>query len=523
MRSASAVRQSVATLGVLTAVAVCIPRALACPYLIRDSGYIVQEPRPFYLYVFVDRSAPGSADLSQRVHKAAATELAGSNVELKLVPVQAGKVTDAAPHYQRAGSPKPPAAVLVSARDDVLLLPGFGGASVNERTIRQALRQVASSPARRRITVNLVRPWCVVLLGVGTEVAATESVESLIEESVKSVREGIEKADQGRLSLPSVLHVSLRDPNEKVLLWSLGLLDGDRSAPKVAVLFGRGRRLGPVLKGGQLTQEKLSHLLWLLGQNCTCTSDPTWLLGPVAPLVWPRRQEQQVANTLGFDPNSPMAFSTLSGVWSTLGKPSRQAATPKAEADLGYVEFSGESAAGKSDDDPAVATRKAKIAEAGTPAPKARANAAPGNARKPAPPKSADKALGKAAPEAGTRNRSKQPAKPKQGDAKPAKTAPPVTPAEPGDAGEAQPAEMSPTGAAGARTAERPSAEGESADAQPARTPNAAPKRFESTRASGEPTLGTRATRLLMVFSVVLCLLAIGSGALLVIHRRGQA
>ena len=169
MRPAPLSRQALTVAGVLTAFAVCLPNARACPYIIRDSGYIVHEPRPFHLYVFVDHTAPGSAELSQRVHKAAATEFADANVELKLVPVEADEPTDAVAYYQRAGSPKLPAAVLVSARDDVLLLPGFGAAWSNERSLRQALRRVASSPARQRIIANLVRPWCVVLLGVGTE------------------------------------------------------------------------------------------------------------------------------------------------------------------------------------------------------------------------------------------------------------------------------------------------------------------------------------------------------------------
>jgi len=502
---------------VLTAFAVCLPNARACPYIIRDSGYIVHEPRPFHLYVFVDHTAPGSAELSQRVHKAAATEFADANVELKLVPVEAGEPTDAVAYYQRAGSPKLPAAVLVSARDDVLLLPGFGAAWSNERSLRQALRRVASSPARQRIIANLVRPWCVVLLGVGTEGAAAKGAESLIGESIESVRETVEKADQRRLSLPYVLRVSLRDPNERALLWSLGLLDADRNAPRVAVLFGRGRRLGPVLKGAQLTPTKLSHLLWLLGQNCTCTSDPAWLLGPVAPLVWPRRQAQQVASMLGFDPNSPMAFSTLSGVWSTMAKPTRQPASPKAEMDLGYVEFSSESVTSKPADEPAAATRQGKTGVAGTRSPTVSANVPKGNARKSPPPKAGGKAPGKAAPAAGALGASQQSSKAETPKPKPAVPASP-----PGTAGTAQPDAENPKDAVSPPKGEQPSAQGEPADAQPAPTAAATAKRFDSSRTAGEPTLSTQATRLLIVFGAVLCLLVLGSGALLLI-RRGQS
>ena len=55
---------------------------------------------------------------------------------------------------------------------------------------------------------------------------------------------------------------------------------------RIAVLFGMSRRIGPVLSANVVSVSLLKNVFALLGRNCTCTSDPAWLLGPAAPLVW---------------------------------------------------------------------------------------------------------------------------------------------------------------------------------------------------------------------------------------------
>jgi hypothetical protein len=134
--------------------------------------------------------------------------------------------------------------------------------------------------------------------------------------------------------------VAWDDPREQVLRWSLGL---DERAPKrarVAVLFGTGRRCGPDLLAAEATRSKLMDLFRLLGRNCTCTTDPTWLLGPALPVDWSADLQAQVREALGFDPTSPAVAEALSGVWTKLRRPANGEAVP--DSTTGYVEFSDE-------------------------------------------------------------------------------------------------------------------------------------------------------------------------------------
>jgi len=123
-----------------------------------------------------------------------------------------------------------------------------------------------------------------------------------------------------------------------VLRWSLGLDDCATEA-RVAILWGVGRRLGPILSGDKLTATNLAACFKLLGENCTCTADPRSFLGPCVPLAWTKAQRQEVRDRLGFDPEAPEARNSLAGVWTTLesGKVTGGDALPDPGA--GYIEF----------------------------------------------------------------------------------------------------------------------------------------------------------------------------------------
>ena len=50
---------------------------------------------------------------------------------------------------------------------------------------------------------------------------------------------------------------------ERILLWSLGV-SGEKAA-RAAVLFGRGRRMGPLLAGESLSESNLYSLMRIIG------------------------------------------------------------------------------------------------------------------------------------------------------------------------------------------------------------------------------------------------------------------
>ena len=88
------------------------------------------------------------------------------------------------------------------------------------------------------------------------------------------------------------------------------------STPQIAVLYGRGRRMGPVLSGKRLTENNLLNLLSLIGADCECGLDRSWLLGTMVPLRWPPDLRELLVHQLGFDVENPLIKSEMSQILS---------------------------------------------------------------------------------------------------------------------------------------------------------------------------------------------------------------
>ena len=93
---------------------------------------------------------------------------------------------------------------------------------------------------------------------------------------------------------------------ERVLLWSLGLKPQDINEPCAAVLYGRGRWIGPLFKGGRLTADPLTEMLLVIGSDCECGLDHRFLQGTMLPVRWDEGLREKMVKSLGFDPEDPM-------------------------------------------------------------------------------------------------------------------------------------------------------------------------------------------------------------------------
>ena len=98
------------------------------------------------------------------------------------------------------------------------------------------------------------------------------------------------------------------------MLWSLGFDLDLTDEPQAAILIGRGRRLGPPLQGGLITRTKLQQMMALIGQDCECDLDRSWMQGPMIPLRWGPDRQQTTYNALGFDPDNPLVKAEISRI-----------------------------------------------------------------------------------------------------------------------------------------------------------------------------------------------------------------
>lgn len=323
---------------------------LSCPYSIRDAGFIVREPRPYKIAIIINDHTPLKEQLSQWLSEAAKQHLANSNVEAEIVNLDHPPTSPSDKDLVARAPESLPAAFLISPRNKILRLRGLGPNSLSRQAVQQVVRRVVLSPKRKELTDHIISDWCVVVLVKGTDARENQRVTQIVRTASKAIVGKITTMGHKIERPPYIMTISPEAAGEKIFLSSLELTSSGKSQAQVAVLFGMGRRLGPVLVASGISESVLTNAFLLLGHNCTCTSEPGRLFGPVTPLVWGEDLHKQVYDERGFDPTQPGVAATLGGVWTSLdtfGSEDSQRSPDAAARSLpslspGYVEFSVE-------------------------------------------------------------------------------------------------------------------------------------------------------------------------------------
>lgn len=299
--------------------------ARACRYSVRDTGFVDLGNSPVRLELVAGPGFPG--DARQALAQAATAVLLDSNIAF------------APPAEERPGGA--PLLRLVDA--DGRILPVAAGDAV-PRSPADAVRlleTVATSPMRERLQKESSRAYAVVLLVEGTDAAANARARDAATAAIGSVARLIPGMPKPVDVPPQLLTLALAAQSaEPVLLWGLGLDPAPASEPRVALVYGRGRRLGAPLEGPLITQTALRERLVLVGQDCECDLDRGWLRGPLVPGRWDRGMQQAVAKALGFDPENPVVRAEVGRIVERGPQPGQRRRTTGTSHALGYSEDS---------------------------------------------------------------------------------------------------------------------------------------------------------------------------------------
>lgn len=295
----------------------------ACRYSIRDTGFVDLGIAPYRLEL-----SPGSVpdDIAVSYRQAAEVSLLDSNVEFgiateRLPEPEALRITDASGRRLPLRS----GASLPRRREDVVRL----------------IESVATSPRREDIVREALRSFAVLVLVEGTNSADNLRVQQTLDTAIRAV-ERLMPGMPKPVAIPPqrVVIPTGEQTGEALLLWGLGLDPAPAADPRVAIVYGRGRRLGVPLEGAMVTRTAVQERLVMIGQDCECDLDRAWLKGPVIPGRWDRELQQIAARTLGFDPENPMVRTEVSRiVLRGEGDRTRQSRPTSALA-LGYSEES---------------------------------------------------------------------------------------------------------------------------------------------------------------------------------------
>jgi hypothetical protein len=277
------------------------PAAWACRYNVLEVGFIDLEIEPYRLFGYV--TSEMAPETVSTLRDEIETALVETNVQFELVNTERDGDHVALAYLAQHGIEESPAAVLVSP-DGQSLPIALSDPSVSPG---QVIDAILASAARAEVVKKVAECYGVILVIEGPDETANALARDAAQAAVDQVTAQMEFMPKPIAKGPQVVtldHESVAD--EKVLLWSLGAEPADITEPHAAIFYGRGRWIGPLFRGEQITKENLERVLFVIGADCECGLDHRWLQGTMLPARWDAGLQATVAKTLGFDPESPM-------------------------------------------------------------------------------------------------------------------------------------------------------------------------------------------------------------------------
>lgn len=303
--------------------------AWACRYNVLEVGFIDSGLEPYQLwgYVPAEMSPEAVSAWCDRIELA----LMEANIRFEWICPERDSDHPAVEYLQTHEITDLPAGMLVSPDGQSLPMP----LSDPNVSLENALDSVLVSSTRAEILRKTSTSYGVVLLIEGPDEAPNRQALEAAQTAVTRIDARLEFMPKPIARGPEVVKLAAESvAGEKVLLWSLGLSPADINEPCAAVFYGRGRWIGPLFRGPQITAERLTQILYVIGADCECGLDHRWLQGTMLPARWDEGLHAAAAKTLGFDPESPMVrMEMLSILRRGLG------GTSSTEIPFGYREI----------------------------------------------------------------------------------------------------------------------------------------------------------------------------------------
>jgi hypothetical protein len=279
----------------------------ACRYNVRETGFVDLGVETYRLCFFVGQETP-VRDLP-RLDQTVREVLMDSRLVHEIVKLDEEPDHPALRYLdsREQSSPREAAVTLFSPRGLVLQTDIDWLSVGEEKTLRSQVDKLIRSPLRTRVVEKLATAYGVVLLIEGIDPRKNDRAAQAARKAVEVIEEEMEFMPKPINHGPVVMTLSQdKLAEEEVLLWSLGLQDEPVTEPYAVVLYGRGRWIGPLLRGAEINEDILINILSIVGADCQCGLDPRIIRGVGLPVAWDEQLQAMVVEDLGFDPENPM-------------------------------------------------------------------------------------------------------------------------------------------------------------------------------------------------------------------------
>ena len=209
-----------------------------------------------------------------------------------------------------------PSAILVSPNGLSLSIPLLADEMPFGESVWLSLDKIVISPKRDELFKHIVKSFCVILLIEGsTTPKDNDSVRKAITTANDEFAGRMNQMTRSVENPPYLLTISAKSrQQERILLWSLGLNERDMEKPQVVFFYGKGLKIGPIIKGQDINRETVLEMLDFIGSACECGLERGWLDDIALPTKWGEKMQKEAIKQLGFDPESPIVKTEISQI-----------------------------------------------------------------------------------------------------------------------------------------------------------------------------------------------------------------
>ena len=279
--------------------------AEACKYNVRDTGFVDLGTEPYYLYGYVREETP--AEILTSFKDISYAVFMDTNVRVEIINIDEQKGHPAIKYIDLNQIESFPTTVLVSPDEQSLYIWVTKADQPFKRSLLTALEDIVSSVKRDEIIRQISEVYAVVLLFEGLDEEENKKAQEAALEGIEAITRQMKLLPKAIAEPPVLVEVSRgMFSAEKVLLWSLGLEAEDVNEPCAAVIYGRARWIGPLMRGEQISANIIANILYVIGADCECGLDRSLMQGTMLPVRWGEEIQAKASKGLGFDPENPM-------------------------------------------------------------------------------------------------------------------------------------------------------------------------------------------------------------------------
>jgi len=279
--------------------------SLACKYNVRETGFVDFGVQQYHFYGYVNLETP--ADIVLQLEQACSSIFENCNIVPEIIIVDTQPDHSALRYISQNNINSFPSAVLVSPDSQVSVIPLPISNQSSEIDINIALESIVHSRIRNTIIDQAIKNYGVILLIEGAANSENERILKSAKQAIGNIQAQMKLMPKS-IEHPPEFIVLKREAfqEEEILLWSLGLESQNIHDTYAAVIYGKARWIGPLLKGNEINEKNLTNILEIIGLDCECGLDMRVMQGTRLPVNWDKKTHSRLAKHLGFDPENPV-------------------------------------------------------------------------------------------------------------------------------------------------------------------------------------------------------------------------